>query len=61
MDSGVRELWLVDPDAHTIARVCPDAGQDELLGEDDSLRSDLLPGFTLQLARVFFARSARAR
>ncbi len=53
MDSGVREVWLVDPDPHTITRVIPGAGQDEMLGQDDSLRSDLLPGFTLQLARVF--------
>jgi Uma2 family endonuclease len=59
MDSGVSELWLVDPDASTITRVLADpgrsvdAGQDEVLGQGDSLRSDLLPGFTLQLARVF--------
>ncbi len=52
MSSDVRELWLVDPDAHTIARVRLDAA-DEVLGEGDALRSDLLPGFTLDLARVF--------
>jgi Uma2 family endonuclease len=52
MDSGVRELWLVDPDAHTITRVSPDAA-DEVLSDGESLRSDLLPGFTLQLERVF--------
>ncbi|HSZ69294.1 MAG TPA: hypothetical protein VK756_02925 [Solirubrobacteraceae bacterium] len=49
----VRELWLVDPDARTITRVRPDTGPDEELGERESLRSDLLPGLTLDLARVF--------
>jgi Uma2 family endonuclease len=54
MDSGVRELWLVDPDARTITCVRTGAaGGEDVLGEDDSLRSDLLPGFTLQVARVF--------
>ena len=54
MDSGVRELWLVDPDAHTITCVHSGAaGGEDVLGEDDSLRSDLLPGFTLQVAGVF--------
>jgi Uma2 family endonuclease len=52
MRSGVRELWLVDPDARTITRVRPDAA-DEVLGEGESLRSDLLGGFRLDLARVF--------
>lgn len=53
MGSGVRELWVVDPDAHTITCVQAAAGGEDVLGEDDSLRSDLLPGFTLQVARVF--------
>jgi len=52
MDSGVRELWLVDPDAHTITRVSPDAA-DEVLSDGESLRSDLFAGFTLQVATVF--------
>lgn len=59
MSSGVHELYLVDPDARTITRVLADpgrsvdAGQDHVLGEGDSLRSDLLPGFALELTRVF--------
>jgi Uma2 family endonuclease len=52
MDSGVRQLWLVDPDAHTITRVSPDAA-DEVLSDGESLRSELLPGFALDLAGVF--------
>lgn len=58
MRSAVREMWLVDPDAHTIARVLADPGRsvdtaDEVFREGESLRSDLLAGFQLDLARVF--------
>jgi Uma2 family endonuclease len=52
MSSGVRELWLVDPDARTVIRVRPDA-DDEALGEGDTLRSELLPGFAVALTRIF--------
>jgi Uma2 family endonuclease len=53
MRSGVRELWLADPDARTITRVRPGAGSDEVLGAKDALSTDLLDGFTLDLTRVF--------
>jgi len=53
MSSGVRELWLVDPDARTVTRVRPDAAPDEMLGEGAILRSEVLQGFELELARVF--------
>ena len=53
MASGVRELWLVDPDAHTLTRVRPDATPDEVLGEGDTLRSELLPGFAVRVASLF--------
>ena len=54
MRVGVRELWLVDPDACTLTRVRPgaDAG-DETLGAVDVLSSELLDGFVLELTRVF--------
>ncbi|HTA12200.1 MAG TPA: Uma2 family endonuclease [Solirubrobacteraceae bacterium] len=52
MSSGVRELWLVDPDACTVIRVRPGV-KDELLGDGDTLRSDLLVGFELAVARIF--------
>jgi Uma2 family endonuclease len=53
MGSGVRELWLVDPDARTVMRVRPDAAPDELFGEGATLRSELLEEFALDVARIF--------
>lgn len=53
MASGVRELWLVDPDARTVTRVRPGAAADEVLDESQVLRSELLPGFALDVARIF--------
>jgi Uma2 family endonuclease len=53
MRSGVRELWLVDPDARTVMRARPDVAPDEALGEQAALRSDLLKGFALDVARIF--------
>lgn len=59
MSSGVRELWLVDPDAHTVTRVRPDGTADEALGEEATLHSELLPGFALEISRIFLlAREA---
>ncbi len=57
VDSGVREIWLVDPDARTVTRAQAGAGGEAVLGEGDLLRSELLVGFTLELARVFGAQS----
>jgi Uma2 family endonuclease len=51
MSCGVRELWLVDPDAHSVTRVRPDE-DDEALGEGENLTSDLLDGFALEVARI---------
>lgn len=53
MSSGVRELWLVDPDARTVTRVRPDAAPDAVFGEGATLRSELLEGFALDVARIF--------
>jgi len=53
MRAGVRELWLVDPDARTVTRVRPDGESDEVLGEAQVLRSELLQGFALDVARIF--------
>lgn len=50
---GVREQWLVDPDAHHLIRALPDDGADERLAAGDTLRSDLLAGFALEVARIF--------
>jgi hypothetical protein len=46
----------VDPPAHTVARVCPDAGEAVLTGHDH-LQSTLLPGFSLDIATVFDAQA----
>lgn len=50
---GVRELWLVDPNAHTLTRAHPGDTPDQTLGSSDTLRSEILDGFALPLARVF--------
>lgn len=51
--SGVRELWLADPDACAVTRVPPRADLDEVLVQGKTLRSELLDGFALDLARAF--------
>lgn len=53
MGSGVRELWLADPDARTVTRVQPGAGPDRALPREGTLQSELLEGFSLDLARAF--------
>jgi Uma2 family endonuclease len=59
MSSGVRELWLVDPDTHTVTRVQPDGASDEALGDEATLDSELLPGFALEISRILpLAREA---
>jgi Uma2 family endonuclease len=53
MSSGVRELWLVDPDALTITRALPDGSSDEVLGESATLECSLLSGFAFVVADAF--------
>ena len=50
--AGARELWLADPQAATITTMQPD-GRQQMLGRDDELTCQLLPGFVLEVARVF--------
>ncbi len=52
MATGVRELWLADPEAATIVAVAPDRDS-RTIGRGDRLSCRLLPGFTLDVARVF--------
>jgi Uma2 family endonuclease len=53
MRSGVREIWLADPDARTVTQVQPGTDSDEALGEGTILRSALLDGFALDVAHCF--------
>jgi len=50
--AGVRELWLADPQSATVITVRPD-GRQQTVGRGDRLTSPLLPGFALDIARVF--------
>jgi Uma2 family endonuclease len=50
--AGVREVWLVDTDAHTI-RITDGAGGPSVAGVTDTLTSSLLPGFALDLATLW--------
>lgn len=50
--AGVREVWLVDTDAHTI-RITDAAGNQSDAGATGELTSPLLPGFTLDLAALW--------
>ncbi|HSD72565.1 MAG TPA: Uma2 family endonuclease [Thermoanaerobaculia bacterium] len=53
---GVREMWIADPDAKTI-EVFVNSGErfrrEAIHGGEDVLRSPLLPGLEIPLARVF--------
>jgi Uma2 family endonuclease len=50
--AGVRELWLVDPDAETLTCVFAD-GRETLRRAGNRFTSDLLDGFAIQLADIF--------
>ena len=52
---GVLECWLVDPAAETaqVLNVTDPAGDETGFGRDDTLESQILPGFTLPLEEVF--------
>jgi Uma2 family endonuclease len=65
--AGVREYWMVDPDARTIT-VCRQIGSPEFdcttelrAASGDVLTSRHLPGFSLALARLFEDQPARRR
>ncbi|MHC4848191.1 MAG: Uma2 family endonuclease [Planctomycetota bacterium] len=50
LESGADEVWVVDPRKRTIAVHNPDR---TLLTDSDSLTSDLLPGFELDVSEAF--------
>ena len=53
---GVREYWLVDPEAATVAVLLLDDGELKVAGvygEGDTLKATALEGFTVVLADIF--------
>ncbi|RLC66448.1 MAG: Uma2 family endonuclease [Chloroflexi bacterium] len=53
---GVREYWIVDPDQRTVEVFSLQEGRYALVdryGSDDTLRSDILPGFEVAVASFF--------
>jgi Uma2 family endonuclease len=54
--SGVRELWIVDPSAKTIEVFTASGaalGREAVFGPTETLRTSILPGLEIPLARVF--------
>ncbi len=50
--AGTHEMWLTDPQSATITVVRPD-GREQTFAQGDLLISPLLPGFAVDVARVF--------
>lgn len=53
VSSSVRELWLADSDSRTITTMKPGVQDSTVTGQTGILQSELLPGFSLQLERLF--------
>ena len=63
-ESGTRAVWIIDPDARTVAVYTDptDADLHTVHGEADTLTGDpVLPGFALPLAELFRARQLNPR
>ena len=52
-EAGVKEVWLIDPDAQEVEVWTKLALPDHALGAGESLTSRLMPGFQLPLADLF--------
>jgi Uma2 family endonuclease len=56
LDSGVRECWIVNPEAHTVRVYVGESeggGTVRLYRESGAIESDILPGLTIPLVEIF--------
>ncbi len=53
LDAGVRLVWIVDPDRQRIAVYRADRSGQILTSEDTLDGADVLPGFSVPVARIF--------
>jgi Uma2 family endonuclease len=54
--AGVKELWIIDPEPRALTiHQLPSDGVEKIrrLGEEDTIATDLLPGFNLALETIF--------
>jgi Uma2 family endonuclease len=54
--AGVKELWIIDPEPRslTVYQLASDGAENiRQLGEEDTLSTDLLPGFNLAVEMIF--------
>ncbi|REJ80051.1 MAG: Uma2 family endonuclease [Planctomycetota bacterium] len=51
LDLGVKEYWVIDRFRRTMTVFCP--GGETVVNEDALYQTDLLPGFVLELRRLF--------
>jgi Uma2 family endonuclease len=52
-EAGVKEVWLIDPDAREVEVWTDVALPDHAITVGEALQSALLPGFSLALEKLF--------
>jgi Uma2 family endonuclease len=54
LDAGVRECWIVNPEARTVRTYFGEAGETvKVYRETDVIESNILPGLNIPLAEIF--------